>query len=127
MNIDSQSLDPSTLNEKFDLIFIDGSHSFDSVKGDTVTAFQLLRNDNSIVMWHDYCKTTAEQIRWEVLAGILDGSPPEAHQFIYHVSNTLSSVMIRRQFPTSTLSFPEIPNKSFRVEISASRSVPEVS
>ena len=58
---------------KYDMVFIDGDHHYDSVKKDTETAFKLLKDNRSIIVWHDY-GLDPETIRWDVLAAILDGS-----------------------------------------------------
>ena len=38
---------------KFDLIFIDGGHTYSVVKNDTEKSFKML-NKNGIILWHDY-------------------------------------------------------------------------
>ncbi len=40
-------------DEKFDLVFIDGSHEKDSVIADTKVAFSVLK-ENGVILWHDY-------------------------------------------------------------------------
>ena len=39
--------------ERFDLIFVDADHDFDSVMNDTEVAFQLLAQPG-VILWHDY-------------------------------------------------------------------------
>jgi len=39
--------------EKFDLIFVDADHDFDSVMNDSEVAFQLLAKPG-VILWHDY-------------------------------------------------------------------------
>jgi predicted O-methyltransferase YrrM len=87
----SQTFDYNSLNQKFDLIFIDGDHHYESVKNDTTNAFKLLKDENSIIVWHDYGNNPSD-IRWDVLRGILDGAPNEKRNNIYRVSNTLCAV-----------------------------------
>lgn len=70
---DSHTFDFSTLG-KFDLIFVDGDHSYEGVRKDTQSVFSLLRDENSIIVWHDY-GWEYEVPRWSVMAGILDGLP----------------------------------------------------
>jgi hypothetical protein len=50
---DSATLDWASLGAPFDLIFIDGCHSYDYVKKDTVNAIANLKDDG-IILWHDY-------------------------------------------------------------------------
>src|SRR5690606_20830304 len=38
------------LNKKFDLIFVDGDHSYNGVMQDTKNVFKLLKNENSIIV-----------------------------------------------------------------------------
>src|ERR1035437_8860708 len=93
---DSQTFDYSSLNQKFDLIFIDGDHHSESVKNDTANAFKLLKVDDSIIVWHDY-GNTPNDIRWDVLHGILDGTPSEKLGNLYHVSNALCAIYTSRK------------------------------
>jgi predicted O-methyltransferase YrrM len=109
MNFDFQSL-----NKKFDLIFIDGDHHYDFVKNDTEKVFGHLIHENSIIVWHDYA-FNPEKPRHEVMAAILDGTPPEYHKFLYHVSNTLCAVFMRKELPVSLLNSPVTPDKIFTV------------
>lgn len=51
---DSAKYDYSKLNNTIDLVFIDGSHSYEYVINDTHVAMKLLRNGKGIVLWHDY-------------------------------------------------------------------------
>jgi len=112
----SLTFDFKSFDKKFDLIFIDGDHHYSTIKKDTENIFEHLVHENSIVVWHDYAHTP-EKIRPEVMAAILDGTPPEHRKYLYHVSNTLCAIFIRSEFPTSVLEAPAIPNKTFRVTI----------
>ncbi len=113
---DSLTFDFSSLNKKFDVIFIDGNHHYDYVKNDTEKIFKHLVHDNSIIVWHDYAYTP-EKIRPEVLAAILDGTPDEQRKYLYHASNTLCAVFMKGNFPTTEFSSPMIPDKVFKVQI----------
>ncbi|OQA01079.1 MAG: hypothetical protein BWY70_00502 [Bacteroidetes bacterium ADurb.Bin408] len=94
---DSQTFDFSPYYKKFDMVFVDGDHHYHSVKNDTETAFKLIKNDSSIIVWHDYA-LTPESIRWDVMLGILDGCPREKKKNIYHISNTLCAVYLKDNF-----------------------------
>ena len=105
----SLTYDFSSLNKKFDLIFIDGDHHFESVKSDTQNAFQLLKNEKSIIVWHDYGNDPTD-VRWDVLNGIIAGTPNEKRNNLFHVSNTLCAVYINEVMPAQIqipYSFPE--------------------
>jgi hypothetical protein len=114
----SHTYDFSSLRNQFDLVFIDGDHSYQGVKADTTTAFGLLRGPTSAIVWHDY-GIGPETVRWTVLAGILDGCPAERRAHLYHVSNTQCAVYLPGTFPTAMTRFPQLPNKSFAVRLSA--------
>jgi predicted O-methyltransferase YrrM len=110
----------SSLNKKFDLIFVDGDHTYEAVKSDTKNVFNLLKDENSIIIWHDYTRNY-EQLNWPVIAGILDGSPKEAINHIYQVSNTLCAIYTKQKFNTVILDSPTFPDKAFTVSISGKK------
>jgi len=115
----SLSYEFNKINEKFDLIFVDGNHSYNGVFSDSKNVYNLLRNDESIIVWHDYGKST-EKVRYEVLAGILDGIPKNEHKYLYHVSNTVCSIFYKKEFnSTYYTKFPSIPNKIFTINLKA--------
>jgi len=106
---------------KFDLIFIDGDHTYNGVKSDTKNVFDNLLKDDSIIVWHDYTYYP-ETVRHEVLAGILDGIPASHHKNLYHVSNTMCAIYTTNQnFKSEMLNFPTVPNKVFKVRVEANR------
>jgi hypothetical protein len=112
----SMTFDFSSLNQKFDLIFVDGGHDFESVKSDTINAFKLLKDENSIIIWHD-CGYSYEDKRNEVIAAILTGANAEQQKHIYRVSNTLCGIYINGKFETSFTGTITAPNKVFEVSI----------
>jgi len=117
----SHTFDFSRLNKKFDLIFIDGDHSYEGVLIDTINTFKLRKDKNSIVVWHDYGSST-EKVRHSVLAAILNGVPKEYHKNLYHVSNTLCAVYIEnKEFNTCFTKFPTIPNKNFVIKLTTNK------
>ncbi|MEC5143257.1 class I SAM-dependent methyltransferase [Chitinophaga sp. 212800010-3] len=112
-----------TLKDKFDLIFVDGDHSYGALKSDTRNVFPLLRDSNSVLAWHDYGNYT-ERVRYQVLAGILDGLPVEEHKHLYHVSNTMCAVYMKNvnaKFKTSYINVNDYPNKEFSVTLNISK------
>jgi len=114
----SHTFDFSEFKGKCDLVFIDGDHSYEGVKIDTKNAFDLLRDEHSVITWHDY-GFTPETVRWSVLAGILDGCPDVRRANLYHVSNTLLAIYIKDPIKTSFQKFPQLPDKKFTITISA--------
>jgi Methyltransferase domain len=116
LNGNSLSFDFSKLDQKFDLVFIDGDHRYEYVKNDTEKIFKHLLHEHSIVVWHDY-GYDPETIRFEVVAGILDGTPAQFHENLYHVSNTLCAIFIRERLnPAPPVAF-NLPDKIFKVDL----------
>ena len=101
---DSKTIDYTKFG-KFELIFIDGNHSYDYVKSDTMHAFKLLNNNNSMIVWHDYSNLTGDDINWEVFAGILDGCPKDQIQNLYHVSNTMCAIYTKKKISIKNNTF----------------------
>jgi hypothetical protein len=112
----SQTFDFKSMFKKFDLIFIDGDHSYNGVLNDTRNAFKLLKDENSILMWHDY-GFTPEDVHYGVFSAILDGLPASEHSNIYHVSNTLSAIYCKGKFISKFISPNEKPDKVFSVKL----------
>lgn len=116
----SLTYDFAALNKKFDVIFIDGDHHYESVKIDTENVFKHLVHENSIVIWHDYAYNP-EKVRPEVFAAILDGTPTDKHKNVYHVSNSLCALYINQSFKTHSLEDYNTPNKVFEITIESKR------
>lgn len=111
----SMTFDFSKLPERPNLIFVDGDHSYEAVKQDTQNAFRILKEDG-IIIWHDYGSDT-EHVRHEVMAAIVDGTPAELRQHLYHVSNTLCAIFTKKAYPATTIKPPVIPDKKFTVHL----------
>ncbi|MFI5151033.1 MAG: class I SAM-dependent methyltransferase [Bacteroidia bacterium] len=115
----SQTYDFSKLEKSFDLVFVDADHKYEGVRIDTSNAFKLLKNEKSILVWHDIGKGLEELNNWEVLAGILDGAPSDEHRKnIYRISNSLCAIYINEKVKSS---YPEhfVPNKTFSIQLTA--------
>lgn len=48
----TRTFDFKSLNETFDMVFIDGDHTFDGVRAETKGAWSVLSNDG-MIFWHD--------------------------------------------------------------------------
>ncbi|MBA3704978.1 MAG: class I SAM-dependent methyltransferase [Bacteroidetes bacterium] len=107
----SQTFNFSSLNKKFDLIFIDGDHHYESVKKDTSNAFKLLKDNDSIIVWHDYGNNPTD-IRWDVLLGILDGTPADKIKNLHRVSNTLCAIYTTKPLQSAYIQ-PFSPPKNY--------------
>ncbi len=116
----TKTFDFAGLNKKYDLIFIDGDHSYEMVKHDTEQVFKHLVHDKSVVVWHDYAYN-AEKIRYEVFKAILDGTPKEFHQNIYHPQNTMCAVFNRENYRTSAFESPKTPEFLFEVNLKSNQ------
>jgi len=116
----SKEFDFQSLQKKFDLIFVDGGHNYDSVLADTASVAKIVNPENGVIVWHDYARNP-EKIRWEVLCAILDGLPTEMHQHLYHISNTLCAIYypaIKKQGISSLHLKPfALPTKYFEVSL----------
>jgi len=113
---DSRTFDFKGIGVLMDMVFIDGDHHYEMVRSDTQSVFEIINSDKSIVVWHDYM-INCENIRWEVLHGILDGCPQNLKKYLYHVSNTNCAVYIPQQLPTKKHVMYELPNKQFEINI----------
>jgi hypothetical protein len=51
---DSAKFDFSQYEGQMDLVFVDGSHSYEYVKHDTQIALKLLKAKGGMIIWHDY-------------------------------------------------------------------------
>lgn len=51
---DSARFDFSEWNSSFDLVYIDGAHSYDYVASDTKHAFDMVRRSSGAIIWDDY-------------------------------------------------------------------------
>ncbi len=112
----SLTFDFAGLNQKFDLIFIDGDHHFETVKKDTENVFAHLIHDKSTVVWHDYAYHP-EKIRPEVYAAIMEGTPPDKRKHLVHVANTMCAVCLPETFPTHSLDIPVTPRINFQIKL----------
>ena len=117
----SHTFDFKRLGKLFDLIFVDGDHSYKGVFNDSSKVFPLRKNEKSIIVWHDY-GNNMEDVRYTTLKGILDGIPKEKHKNLYHISNTLCAVYIEDNvLKTTKTKFPSFPNKIFSLKITGKK------
>jgi predicted O-methyltransferase YrrM len=113
---DSRNFDFAGLEQKFDLIFIDGDHHYDFIRADTQHVFEHLVHENSIVVWHDY-GFHPDQVRYEVMAAILDGVGPERSNKIYHVAHTKCAIFTGRDYPSAKAAFPVVPTEYYTFKL----------
>jgi len=113
---DSQSFDFETLHQTYDLIFIDGDHSTEAVRRDTTKLRSFLKNEKSIIVWHD-AKVDTEYPRYEVLRGIYEGLPTEMHAKVYLVENSLCAVYLPFDVPSESIQINRLPRTSFELTL----------
>jgi predicted O-methyltransferase YrrM len=113
---DSLRFDYKAHEKQYDLVFIDGDHHYESVKSDTANAFRLLKDEHSIIVWHDYGHDP-QDVRWDVLRGILDGTPADQRKYLYRVSNTLCAIYTRRPLKAAYKKTFEAPEKHFSITV----------
>jgi predicted O-methyltransferase YrrM len=113
---DSQTFDFSPYYNSCDMVFVDGDHHYGSVVKDTQNALKMLKNQDSILVWHDY-GFSPEEIRWEILLAILDSVPVNQHQYLYHVSNTKCAIFCQKPLPSVFLTRPLLPKAVFEVTV----------
>lgn len=112
----TRNYDFKTLGRKFDLVFIDGDHHYEMVKNDTEQVFRHLIHDKSIVVWHDYARNP-ETVRYEIMAGILAGTPSHVHEKIYHAAHTLCAFFNPGTINAEKHALPLESSGFFRIEI----------
>lgn len=113
----SKTFDFKALDQKFDLVFIDGDHHYDAVVNDTRNVFDYLVHEKSVVVWHDYGEHP-DRVRFEVMAAILDGAGKERRGKIFHVAHTKCAIYTGKDVPSSGPGFPRIPDEYYELKVS---------
>jgi predicted O-methyltransferase YrrM len=117
----SRTFDFRRFGRYFDLIFIDGDHSLAAIRDDTRAAFSVLRDENSVIVWHDY-GLTPESVNWATLTGIREALPPDKLDCVFHVSNTLCAAFLgNASFTAKVAPYPQIPDKVFDIRLRSRR------
>lgn len=117
---DSTSFDFASLNKKFDVIFIDGSHHYDDVVTDTRNVFAHLVHDDSVVVWHDYAYSP-EKLRFETLNAILSGTSSDKHGMLYQPANTMCAIYTKGRFLVREYSEFSDPVRKFEVNLKSDK------
>jgi len=115
---DSANFNFESLEKKFDVIFIDGDHHTDSVERDTRRLLPFLKNEKSVLIWHD-AKVNPEKIRYEVLLGIYRAMPIETHSKIYLVRHSLCAVYIPEEIPSNRFEMYSKPDTFFEIQLTS--------
>lgn len=92
LHLDSRKLAPQEqgLAGKFDFIFIDGGHDYETVAIDTANALTMAKPD-SVILWHDY----RSKIHGDVTRFVDDFSRTSP---VLHVENTMLAFVLNGSF-----------------------------
>jgi predicted O-methyltransferase YrrM len=92
IHCDSRTLDPIArgLAGRFDFIFIDGGHDFETVSSDTANALRMAKDD-SVIIWHDY-RSNIHQDVTRFVDGFSGKNP------VIHVQHTMIAFTLRGRF-----------------------------
>jgi predicted O-methyltransferase YrrM len=113
---DSKLFDYTSYLNKIDMVFVDGNHSIEYVANDTRKALGLLRNESSVIVWHDYLDSGG--INRDVICGILEGTPVEDHKHLFHLHQSNTALYSKSfNFHPKPIGKWEMPEYSFDVEI----------
>jgi len=86
---DSRRFDFSPYEEKVDLVFVDGGHSYEIARSDTENALRICRH-GGVVIWHDFGNYGDYA---EVIRGVLDCVPSDE---VYQVESSQLAVYRKR-------------------------------
>jgi hypothetical protein len=116
---DSTKYDFSKIG-RFDLIYIDGGHSYEEIYSDTKNAFNVLNNQDSVIVWHDYSKNNEHVVESATLNAIKDAIPQDLHKYIYYVENTMCAIFYRKEINykvNSDINHNSKPEKFYTVKL----------
>ncbi len=116
LGANTKTFDFASLNKKYDLVFIDGEHSYEMVLNDTQKVFKHLLHENSIVVWHDYAYSP-QNIRYDVFQAILDGVRSKNHSYLYHPKNTICAIFTKAKLKSSTFDKMKFPENIFTIGV----------
>jgi hypothetical protein len=113
---DSMTFDFKAFGRKFDVIFVDGDHAYDGIVNDTQKVLPLLRDDDSVLVWHDYAGSGGSRVVSATSQAIRDAMPPETHACIYGVRHTMCAVYTKKPVESwEKRSIYARPERAFRV------------
>ena len=113
---DSMKFNPTEYSKSCELVFVDGNHSQEYVENDTRIAFELMKDNNSVIAWHDYY--LLGELNKNVLCGILNAVPVEKHKHIYHMQQSNMAIYSPSfSFKPAEEKKWDIPDKAFTIEM----------
>jgi predicted O-methyltransferase YrrM len=113
---DSREFDHRKYDETCELIFVDGNHSQECVENDTKIALALMKDDHSVIAWHDYY--LLGELNKNVLCGMLNAIPKDKHKHLYYLQQSNMAIYSPVfNFTPVVENKWEIPEKSFSIEM----------
>lgn len=114
---DSLKLDFGQLKRRFNLVFIDGAHTYSAILSDTRNAVSV-RAQQSALVWHDYAPG-GDTVDEPVFAGILEGVPEVIWHRLFHVSSTSCAVLLPPAWLTRSHSDVFHPEQVYEISLRA--------
>jgi predicted O-methyltransferase YrrM len=113
---DSINFDFSPYKRKMDMVFVDGNHSLEYVISDSLNALDMLKNDNSVILWHDYL--LEGNLNKNVMCGILEAVPENEHKHLFYIFQSNMAIYCRTiDFAPGKIGKWEIPEIKYQVTI----------
>ena len=106
------------IQEKIDLVFIDGDHSYEGILTDTKNIFDFIDVDNTIVLWHDF-KDAEMKYRMTTVQAVYDGVPQALHNNIFAVNGNFCGIYLPEKY-IRYFDFSDNPEVIFSYEIAIS-------
>jgi predicted O-methyltransferase YrrM len=94
---DSKIFDFHSIPGPFQLVFIDGDHTYDGVVSDTKKIFEIINPDDTIVVWHDF-KYYSRKYRDSIVKAVFDTLPITYHHQIFAVDTNVCGIYIPEKY-----------------------------
>ncbi len=94
---DTKTFDFSTLNTNFDLVFIDGDHSYEGVRNDTEKVFNIIDPEHCIVVWHDF-KNIYNKALPNTINAVIDALSPDMLSRIHLVDTNICGIYLPKKY-----------------------------
>lgn len=111
----SLEFDYSVIEDKIDLVFIDGDHSYESIYKDSMNIFELVGFEDTIIVWHDF-KSNTNQLIDTTYNAILNALPKDFHENLFAVDTSICGVYLPRKYIRNDI-FDDDLNELFSYKI----------
>lgn len=113
---DSLKFDFSPYKGKIDMVFVDGSHSMHYVINNSRKALEMLKGDESVILWHDYI--LGGNLNTEVLCGILEGIPENEHCHLFYLQQSNMAIYCKSlNYTPRKTGMWEMPEYKYQINI----------